>query len=66
MSKSDTDLRNRRFSKEEAKARDFAEIENLDKGGPIALANYTLVNTGSLNNLKKEVEKIYVKIEKTF
>ncbi|MFH1971715.1 MAG: AAA family ATPase [Patescibacteria group bacterium] len=66
MPKSDTDLRNRPFSKKEAKNRDFAEIENLDKGGPIAMADYTIVNTKSLVHLKREVEKIYLKIEKTF
>ncbi len=28
----------------EAEARDYLEIENLEKGGPIAIADYTLVN----------------------
>jgi dephospho-CoA kinase len=35
----------------EAEARDYAEIEYLEKGGPIALADYTLVNEGSPNDL---------------
>ncbi len=30
----------------EAIARDFAEIEHLEKGGPIAIADYTLLNDG--------------------
>jgi len=62
MPKSDTNLRNRPFTKEEAKARDFAEIENLDKGGPIAMADYTLINTGNIKQLKKEIGKIFKKI----
>jgi dephospho-CoA kinase len=31
---------------EEAQARDYQEIEKLEKGGPIALADYTLLNNG--------------------
>ena len=60
--KSDKDLRHRPFTKEEAKARDYAEIENLEKGGPIAMADYTLVNTKSLAYLMREVRQIYAKI----
>jgi dephospho-CoA kinase len=66
MPKSDTDLRNRPFTKKEAKARDFAEIENLDKGGPIAMADYTIVNTGNMIQFRKEIENVYLQIEKTF
>lgn len=32
----------------EARVRDFAEIENLNKGGPIALADYVVCNWGNL------------------
>jgi len=28
----------------------FAEIENLEKGGPIAVADFTLLNDGSLKH----------------
>jgi dephospho-CoA kinase len=31
----------------EAQSRDFREIENLEKGGPIAIADYTLINNGT-------------------
>jgi dephospho-CoA kinase len=31
---------------EEARARDYREIEYLEKGGPIAIADYTLINDG--------------------
>lgn len=53
----DIDLRNRNFTKEEARSRDFAEIENLDKGGPIAMADYTILNTGTLDEYKMDIEK---------
>jgi dephospho-CoA kinase len=36
---------------EQAKARDFAEIENVNKGGPIAMANYTIMNDSSFQLL---------------
>jgi len=35
----------------EAEMRDYAEIENIEKGGPIAIADYTLMNDGSVNAL---------------
>lgn len=34
----------RPLTAEEAEQRDYAEIEHLEKGGPIALADYTLIN----------------------
>lgn len=36
----------------EAEARDIAEIEMLEKGGPIAMADYTLLNNGSAEALQ--------------
>ncbi|MGB9696832.1 MAG: AAA family ATPase [Ignavibacteria bacterium] len=47
-------LANRPFrplNKGEAVARDYAEIENLNKGGPIAFADYTVINDGTLEEL---------------
>ncbi len=54
----DLAIRNRPATIEQAKARDYAEIENIEKGGPIAMANYTIVNTNSINLLLKELDKI--------
>lgn len=54
----DPDLRHRSFSVEDAKARDCAEIENIEKGGPIAMADFTLVNEGSLEELYGQVDEI--------
>jgi dephospho-CoA kinase len=43
---------------EEAASRDRAEIENLNKGGPIAMADFTVLNESSLKYMKKQVERI--------
>jgi dephospho-CoA kinase len=41
----------------EAAGRDEAEIVKINKGGPIAMADFTIINEGSMNDLKTEVEK---------
>jgi dephospho-CoA kinase len=41
----------RPLSPQQAKARDFAEIENVNKGGPIAMADYTIKNDSTLESL---------------
>jgi dephospho-CoA kinase len=46
----------RPLTPEQALARDIAEIENLDKGGPIAMADFTLVNEGSEEDLRKSID----------
>jgi dephospho-CoA kinase len=42
----------------ESVSRDFAEIENLGKGGPIAMADFTLINESSLETLREETERL--------
>jgi dephospho-CoA kinase len=39
----------------ESASRDKSEIENLNKGGPIAIADFTITNEGSLQDLKEQV-----------
>jgi dephospho-CoA kinase len=39
-----TERPDRPLTPQEAERRDYLEIENLEKGGPIAIADYTLVN----------------------
>lgn len=56
--KNDEKQRFRSTTKEQSKSRDYAEIENLDKGGPIAMADFTIINTGTLEQLKQEVNNI--------
>ncbi len=41
----------RPLTPDEAQQRDYQEIENLEKGGPIALADYTLLNNQSPDDL---------------
>jgi dephospho-CoA kinase len=47
---------------EEAQSRDKAEIEDSRKGGPIAMADYTLVNESTIDELKKEAKKVLVSL----
>ena len=54
-------LRNRAkrpLTVEEAASRDKAEIENSNKGGPIAMADFTIINEASLKELERETERI--------
>jgi dephospho-CoA kinase len=43
---------------EEAVKRDRAELENINKGGPIAMADFTIINESSLANLRKEAKRV--------
>ena len=43
----------RPLTNEQAEARDIAEIENLEKGGPIAMADHFIMNAGSEADLKQ-------------
>ncbi len=60
----DPKMKYRSFTPEEAKARDFAEIENSEKGGPIAMADYMILNIGTLDNLRTQTEKIFNELNK--
>jgi dephospho-CoA kinase len=42
----------------EAEQRDIAEIENIQKGGPIAIADFTVLNNGSVEELLSEVNAL--------
>jgi dephospho-CoA kinase len=48
---------------EEAASRDKAEIENSKKGGPIAMADFTLINDSSLEELKKEAKQVLTSLK---
>jgi dephospho-CoA kinase len=49
----------RKYTLEELTAREISEIENLEKGGPIAFADYTLNNsTNNLVNLFDQLESV--------
>ena len=48
---------NRSLTMEEAINRDKEEIEDINKGGPIAMADFTILNESSLKNLEQEVKR---------
>jgi dephospho-CoA kinase len=48
----------RPFSLAESRARDIAELENLNKGGPIAIADYLVKNN-------KQTKKLFAKLDDT-
>ena len=49
---------NRRLTLEEAVSRDRAEVENVNKGGPIAMADFVIINESSLEDMEKETERV--------
>ena len=49
---------NRRLTLEEAASRDKAEIENSNKGGPIAMADFTIINETSVADLRQAAKMI--------
>jgi dephospho-CoA kinase len=52
----------RPLTAEEAASRDRAEIENLKKGGPIAMADFTILNESTREELKKPVQSVIARI----
>lgn len=44
---------------EEFKTRDWTEIGALQKGGPIAMSDYTIVNEGSREEFLEKIEKLF-------
>jgi dephospho-CoA kinase len=48
----------RRLTLEEAISRDRAELGNINKGGPIAMADFTIINESSLEKLQREARKV--------
>ncbi len=53
----------RPFNHEDIIKRDVAEIENSAKGGPIAFADYYILNNGDLNSFYKRLEEILGNID---
>ena len=48
----------RPLTADEASSRDWAEIEKLEKGGPISIADHYVLNNGDIEVVRTEVEKI--------
>jgi dephospho-CoA kinase len=53
----------RRLTPEEATGRDKAEVENINKAGPIAMADFTILNDSSLKELAKKTRVVIVSIK---
>jgi len=43
---------------EQVDQRDWAEIENIEKGGPIAIADYFVHNDKDLDSLHKQLDEV--------
>lgn len=48
----------RPLTESEARGRDYAEIENLEKGGPIAMADHFIVNDENIESFYKQLDTI--------
>mgnify|MGYP001554843273 CR=1 FL=1 len=49
----------RPLTKEQAMSRDIAEIENLEKAGPIAKADFTIINNGTIEELLDKIKRLF-------
>ncbi len=58
-----SERKDRSFDKEAIIYRDNAEIENLAKGGPIAFADYYILNNGNIDNYIERLQEIILEIE---
>jgi dephospho-CoA kinase len=47
---------------QEAASRDKAEIENMNKGGPLAMADFTIINENSLEDLRQQAEMVIARL----
>lgn len=59
--KIDAKMINRPMFREDAMKRDISEIENIEKGGPIALADETIINNNSMEKFIEELELLFRK-----
>jgi dephospho-CoA kinase len=58
----DPQMRHREMTYEQARSRDFAEIEKIEKGGPIAMGHYTIMNEGTTDDLFRELDHVIKEI----
>lgn len=55
----------RPFTATEAHERDITEIEHLEKGGPIAIADHYVVNDGSVEEFDNQLDKLFEDLDFT-
>lgn len=53
----------RPLSPEQAESRDVAEIENMEKGGPIAMADLYLFNEGDIDQFRRQTDELIDRAE---
>lgn len=53
----------RPLTAQEAQQRDWQEIERIEKGGPIAIADYTLLNNATPEELLQALEALLMRLE---
>ena len=53
----------RPLTETEANQRDWAEIENLEKGGPIAIADHFIINDGNLEKFESQIDQVLEQIQ---
>lgn len=54
--------KDRPLTKEELEIRDRRQIENLEQGGPIAIADHTIINHGTIKKLYENVDRVVEKL----
>lgn len=54
----------RPITKEETKSRDYSQIKNLHQAGPIAYADFPIINTTTVKHVYSEIDKALKIIEK--
>jgi dephospho-CoA kinase len=52
----------RPLQRDEVISRDYSQVENLHMTGPVAMADYTIINEGSMEDLYKKIDKIIEKL----
>jgi dephospho-CoA kinase len=53
----------RPMTADEVDQRDWAEIENIEKGGPIAIADYFVHNDGTAEEFQSQIDKVCKEID---
>lgn len=56
----------RRFTQQEIESRDKAQIEHLATAGPIAMADFTIINDGTMEELHRKIDSIIQQIFSRF
>ncbi len=54
----------RPLTDEQVTKRDYTEIENIEKGGPIAIADYYMENNDDMKKLKESSKRFFESMEK--